>query len=76
MHMGLSEIAIIIILAIALIKPDKLKELAGSLGRMVKDIKDNKEEITEPVRGVLTETDRIREEIDDIKKDIIHIGDQ
>ena len=43
---------------------------------MVKDIKDNKEEITEPVREVLTETDRIREEIDDIKKDIIHIGDQ
>ena len=73
MHMGLSEIVVIIVLAIALIKPEKLKELSATLGKTVRDIRENKDSLTEPVKEVLVETDRIKEEIDNIKEDVIKI---
>ena len=82
MRVGLTEIILIVIIALALIKPDKLLEYSRAVGKALRYIKENKEKIddevieparkavepiTQPVKDIQNE---LTSTIDDIKTEL------
>jgi Sec-independent protein translocase protein TatA len=57
MRIGLAELIVIIVIAVALIKPDKLKDLAKTISKALLVIKEENEkirkEVVEPVKDVM-----------------------
>ena len=76
MRIGFTEILLIIIVAMALIRPDKLKEYSKTLGKAFKTFKDEKDkveaEIIEPLKDdidiVKEPIDEVMEPVNDIKE--------
>lgn len=58
MYIGLTEIILIIVVALAVIKPNKLHDLADSIGKAMKEYDKEKNDIRENI-------------VDPIKKDVI-----
>lgn len=66
MSIGLSELLVIIIIIIALFKPEKLSDYAKMAGKFLKNVKQAAKSITdatEPVRDAI-------QPVTDLKKDI------
>lgn len=67
MRIGLTELIVIIILAVALIKPDKLGEYAKTAGKALKKIKETTNEINtqvvEPVKEAVEPVKEVVEEV-------------
>lgn len=67
MHMGIAEIGIILILILALVKPEQLKDIARALGRLDKEIKDENsdfnKEIVEPISEVSGSINEVKESV-------------
>ncbi len=56
MRIGLVELIVIIIVAIALIKPEKLRGLASNLGKAMKIIKEENEKLNNEIVNPVKET--------------------
>lgn len=70
MRIGLTELLVIVIIAIALIKPDKLEEYAKTAGRMTrkflnetKDLNESANEIKETIESATKPISSITEEV-------------
>lgn len=74
MRIGLSEFIFICILAVALIKPEKLSHYAKELGKVVKvvlkETKDLKSEMTEVTKPIQDVCDEVNECIQEIKEEV------
>lgn len=55
MRIGLSEILLIIIVALALLNPEKLGDYAKTFGKVIKGLKENQEDIQKNVVDPITE---------------------
>lgn len=56
MRIGLVELIVIIIVAIALIKPEKLRGLASNIGKAMKIIKEENEKLNSEIVNPVKET--------------------
>ena len=72
MRIGFSEVVVILVLALALIRPTKLVEVAHNLGKLLGIVKDSKEEIVEAsskiTKEVVEAVQPIKEAIEPIKE--------
>lgn len=59
MQVGLTELIVIVLLVIAIVKPNKLEECAGALGRAMRGISD----ATEPLQEVNKEVQEVVSEV-------------
>lgn len=81
MRLGLSEVVLILIVILAIIKPDKLKEYATSLGEALKTVRNEKEkvetELIDPLKKDIQDiTEPVNEVVQPIKEatDLIKNG--
>lgn len=67
MRIGLTELIVIVVIAIALIKPEKLGEYAKTAGQALRKIKETTNEINtqvvEPVKEVVEPVKEVVEEV-------------
>lgn len=72
MRIGITEFILIIVVALALIKPEKLKEYAAMLGKAIRKISDEKEEISkqiaEPLKDVASAVSEVNNAVNDVKE--------
>lgn len=52
MHLGLSEIIVVVLVLIILIKPDKVSEYAATFGKTVKEFNEAKNTVKEGVGDI------------------------
>lgn len=77
MRIGLTELLIIVIIAVAILRPEKLPEYAKKFSSSMQRLKESTKtlnEVTEPVREALKPVTELKEEITDqveqLKKDM------
>lgn len=74
MRIGLIELVVVIILAIALIKPEKLKGLASNLGKALRILKEENTKINKDIVEPFKETMKpITEPIEEVIKPVQEI---
>ena len=81
MRIGISELILIIIIALSLIKPDNLKEYAKYIGMALGKLKQEKDsiknelnDIKEPIDDIINPINDIKKEMSDIVSDTININ--
>jgi Sec-independent protein translocase protein TatA len=72
MRIGLAELLVIVIVAVALIKPDKLKDLAKTISKALLIIKEENEkirkEVVEPVKDAVAPiTEPVKEAVQPVQ---------
>lgn len=75
MHIGFVEIIVIVVVALALLKPDKLEDCAASLGKAVKSFskvaQDVNDEVVEPLKDAIQPvTDAQSEVVETVKESV------
>ena len=69
MNIGISEIVLIAIVVIALVKPDKISEYTKLFAKTIKEIRRAKEDINEEVIKPITEpVEELKDEIEGKKE--------
>lgn len=69
MHIGLAEIVIIVLLAVAIFSPEQLNDFAKQFGLFLHKFKEYKKQFDEEIKDPVTEPfNDIKKEINDIKK--------
>ena len=68
--LGISEIILIMVVAIVFVGPDKLPELAQKIGRLVWQVKHSAEELRKEIAIPKLDSDfnPLKDEIEDLKK--------
>ncbi len=66
-NLGFFEILLVVVLALILIGPEQMPELARNIGKLFRDIKRSTNEVTDSLQR---EISKVRDEQDQIKKDI------
>lgn len=69
---GLSEIILIVIIAIAFLKPEKLPEYVKAMREAFSMVKDTKKEVSNVVKPYQEMSDAITKDVDEIKEGIVH----
>ena len=64
MHIGLSELVIIVLFVVAFFSPEQLKALAAKLGDTLKVYRESVSTLSEPVNEV-------KQTVNDVKKEVI-----
>ncbi|MCD7750057.1 MAG: Sec-independent protein translocase protein TatB [Oscillospiraceae bacterium] len=72
-RIGFGEILVILVLALLVIGPDKLPELAHSLGKAVRAMKKTIQETTEELDGA-EELKELRDEVEGLQKELETLG--
>lgn len=70
---GIGELLIVLVLALLVVGPDKLPELARSLGKAVRGLKQTLQETTEDLDG-LEELHELREEVEGLQRELQSLG--
>lgn len=74
MRIGFTEFVVILIIVIALIKPDKLVEYAHTLGQVIRDFTNKKQDvensIMSPIKEVIEPVNMIKNELNESLSDI------
>lgn len=70
MRIGLTELAVIVILAIMIIKPDKLSDYAKSMGKAIRELKHEVSNVKDSASDIVEPITEVRESIDEIASDI------
>jgi len=65
MRIGLSEVILVAIVALALVKPDKLAEYAGSVGKALKSFSEKRDGVVEPIREAVQPVADVQEEMNE-----------
>ena len=65
MHIGLTELVVIVLLVIAFFSPEQLKPFAAKLGKTIKACRESMETLSEPVNDV-------KQTVNDVKNDIVN----
>lgn len=73
MHIGLSELLLIFVLAVALIKPDKLGEYIGALKGIFSNIRKKEEELKEELQVICEPMSELQGELSEIKEEVRQI---
>ncbi len=74
MRIGFSEIILIVVVALALIKPEKLKEYSKTMGKTLRTIKAEKDKAEEQfIKPIKDDIDSVKEDINAIKEPIDEI---
>ncbi len=68
---GLSEIILIVIIAIAFLRPEKLPEYTRAIRKAFSMIKDAKEEVSDVVKPYQEMSNAITKDVDEIKERIV-----
>ncbi|MCD8321747.1 MAG: Sec-independent protein translocase protein TatB [Oscillospiraceae bacterium] len=72
-RIGFGEILVILVLALLVIGPDKLPELARTLGKTVRSMKKAIQETTEELDGT-EELKELRDEVEGLQKELETLG--
>ena len=63
MRIGISEVLLIIVITIALVKPDKLKEYSKLLGKTLRFVMEERERIVKPIEDAVKPVKDLQDEI-------------
>lgn len=75
MHIGLSEIIVIAIFAVALVKPSKLPEYAAKISSLLASLKENANALGSAMEPLRESMSSAKEMSDDINKQLSDIKD-
>lgn len=75
MHIGLSEIIVIAIFAVALVKPSKLPEYAAKISSLLASLKENANALGSAMEPLRESMSSVKEMSDDINKQLSDIKD-
>ena len=67
MSVGISELLLIIVIAVVVIKPDKIGEYAKTAGTFVRKFKEAKDGVAEDVSPVTDAVHDMKETVEDLK---------
>lgn len=70
MSVGISELLIILVIALIVIKPDKLGEYAKSAGEFVRKFKEGKDGVMQDVAPLKETVDEVKDDMNVVKTDI------
>ena len=71
---GLSEIILIVIIAIALLKPDKLPEYVKAIKEAIDVASNAKAEMADAVKPYQEMADAVTKDVDELKEGIVNTG--
>ena len=70
MRIGLTEILVIIVVALAILKPEKLGEYCKNISKALKEITNKKEEVKEAAEPIIEPIKETMKPVSDLKEDI------
>lgn len=74
MRIGLTELLVIAVVAIALIKPEKMRDIAGNIGKAMRIIKEENaklnKEVVDPIKEAVEPVKEMTQPVTEMKNEI------